>query len=153
LAQALPTQRFYARGKTSFSYLAQHLKHKATRADRLANIDTDFEQAEDELNLAETEKIATAQPIAWIKQYFPKGTLAGNFLHEIFEQIDFQQPQMWVEEIRRRFKNTYQSLWSELLLQYQQHFLNKKIASNNCINGLLIGLVRYYTRHSIRVFS
>jgi exodeoxyribonuclease V beta subunit len=34
LAQPLPTQRFYARGKTSFSYLAQHLKHKATRADR-----------------------------------------------------------------------------------------------------------------------
>ena len=122
LAQALPTQRFYARGKTSFSYLAQHLKHKATRADRLANIDTDFEQAEDELNLAELENKTTSQPIAWIKQYFPKGTLAGNFLHEIFEQIDFQQPHMWVEEIRRRFKNTYQSLWSELLFQYQQHF-------------------------------
>ncbi|ENX59347.1 MULTISPECIES: UvrD-helicase domain-containing protein [Acinetobacter] len=122
LAQTLPTQRFYARGKTSFSYLAQHLKHKATRADRLANIDIDFEQAEDELNLAELENKTTAQPIAWIKQYFPKGTLAGNFLHEIFEQIEFQQPHMWVEEIRRRFKNTYQSLWSELLLQYQQHF-------------------------------
>jgi len=122
LAQTLPTQRFYARGKTSFSYLAQHLKHKATRADRLANIDIDFEQAEDELNLAELENKTTAQPIVWIKQYFPKGTLAGNFLHEIFEQIDFQQPHMWVEEIRRRFKNTYQSLWSELLLQYQQHF-------------------------------
>ncbi|WAU76956.1 UvrD-helicase domain-containing protein [Acinetobacter sp. TR3] len=128
LAQALPTQRFYARGKTSFSYLAQHLKHKATRADRLANIDTDFEQAEDELNLAELENKATSQPIAWIKQYFPKGTLAGNFLHEIFEQIDFQQPHMWVEEIRRRFKNTYQSLWSELLFQYQQHFSEQENA-------------------------
>ncbi|ENW79274.1 exodeoxyribonuclease V, beta subunit [Acinetobacter sp. NIPH 284] len=122
LAQTLPTQRFYSRGKTSFSYLAQHLKHKATRADRLANINTDFEQAEDELNLTESKNTATAQPIAWIKQHFPRGTLAGNFLHEIFEQINFQQPHMWVEEIRRRFKNTYQSLWSELLFQYQQHF-------------------------------
>lgn len=122
LAQILPTQRFYSRGKTSFSYLAQHLKHKATRADRLANINTDFEQAEDELNLTESKNTATAQPIAWIKQHFPRGTLAGNFLHEIFEQINFQQPHMWVEEIRRRFKNTYQSLWSELLFQYQQHF-------------------------------
>ncbi len=122
LAQTLPTQRFYSRGKTSFSYLAQHLKHKATRADRLANINTDFEQAEDELNLTESKNTATAQPIAWIKQHFPRGTLAGNFLHEIFEQINFQQPHMWVEEIRRRFKNSYQSLWSELLFQYQQYF-------------------------------
>ena len=44
---------------------------------------------------------AASQPIAWIKQHFPRGTLAGNFLHEIFEQINFQQPHMWVEEIRR----------------------------------------------------
>jgi exodeoxyribonuclease V beta subunit len=102
-AQPLPMQRFYARGKTSFSYLAQHLKHKATRADRLANINTDFEQAEDELNLTESKNTATAQPIAWIKQHFPRGTLAGNFLHEIFEQIDFQRPEIWVEEIRRQF--------------------------------------------------
>ncbi|MCH7314978.1 UvrD-helicase domain-containing protein [Acinetobacter sp. ANC 3882] len=121
-AQPLPTQRFYARGKTSFSYLAQHLKHKANRVDRMANIDVDFEQAEDELNFSAQDQVVVAQPIAWIKQYFPKGTLAGNFLHEIFEQIDFQQPSTWVEEIRRRFKNTYQSLWLELLQQYQQHF-------------------------------
>ncbi|ENX44477.1 UvrD-helicase domain-containing protein [Acinetobacter sp. NIPH 2100] len=121
-AQPLPTQRFYARGKTSFSYLAQHLKHKANRVDRMANIDVVFEQAEDELNFSAQDQVVVAQPIAWIKQYFPKGTLAGNFLHEIFEQIDFQQPSTWGEEIRRRFKNTYQSLWLELLQQYQQHF-------------------------------
>lgn len=121
-AQPLPEQRFYARGKTSFSYLAQHLKHKANRVDRLANIDADFEQAEDELHLASSVNLASSQPIAWIKQYFPKGTLAGNFLHEIFEQIDFQRPETWIEEIRRRFKNTYQSLWVELLEQYQQQF-------------------------------
>ncbi|WP_343580416.1 UvrD-helicase domain-containing protein [Acinetobacter sp.] len=121
-AQPLPEQRFYARGKTSFSYLAQHLKHKANRVDRLANINPDFEQAEDELNLASSVNLISSQPIAWIKQYFPKGTLAGNFLHEIFEQIDFQRPETWIEEIRRRFKNTYQSLWGDLLEQYQQHF-------------------------------
>ncbi|ENX10471.1 UvrD-helicase domain-containing protein [Acinetobacter courvalinii] len=121
-AQPLPEQRFYARGKTSFSYLAQHLKHKANRVDRLANTDADFEQAEDEMHLATSQALASSQPIAWIKQYFPKGTLAGNFLHEIFEQIDFQRPETWIEEIRRRFKNTYQSLWVELLEQYQQQF-------------------------------
>ncbi|WP_256414242.1 UvrD-helicase domain-containing protein [Acinetobacter sp. 5862] len=121
-AQPLPMQRFYARGKTSFSYLAQHLRHKANHADRLANIEQNFDQAEDEIHVRLTASAPASQPIAWIKQHFPRGTLAGNFLHEIFEQINFQQPHMWVEEIRRRFKNTYQSLWSELLFQYQQHF-------------------------------
>lgn len=121
-AEPLPTQRFYSRGKTSFSYLAQHLKHKANRLDRLANADQQFDQAEDEINLLTVESVAVSQPIAWIKQYFPKGTLAGNFLHEIFEQIDFQHPETWIEEIRRRFKNTYQGLWVALLEQYQQHF-------------------------------
>lgn len=139
-AKLLPTQRFYARAKTSFSYLAQHLKHKANRVDRLANIDADFEQAEDELNLAELENRATAQPIAWIKQYFPKGTLAGNFLHEIFEQIDFQRPQTWREEIRRRFKNTYQGLWSALLEQYQQHFPEQENAEQQLFEWIVAWL-------------
>ena len=121
-AQPLPMQRFYARGKTSFSYLAQHLRHKASHADRLANIEQNFDQAEDELNVILTAFAPVSQPIAWIKQYFPKGTLAGNFLHEIFEQIDFQRPETWVEEIRRRFKNSYQGLWFDLLDQYQNHF-------------------------------
>ena len=121
-AQPLPMQRFYARGKTSFSYLAQHLRHKASHADRLANIEQNFDQAEDELNVILTAFAPVSQPIAWIKQYFPKGTVAGNFLHEIFEQIDFQRPETWVEEIRRRFKNTYQGLWFDLLDQYQNHF-------------------------------
>lgn len=139
-AKLLPTQRFYARAKTSFSYLAQHLKHKANRVDRLANIDADFEQAEDELNLAELENRATAQPIAWIKQYFPKGTLAGNFLHEIFEQIDFQRPQTWREEIRRRFKNTYQGLWLALLEQYQQHFPEQENAEQQLYEWIVAWL-------------
>ena len=139
-AKLLPTQRFYARAKTSFSYLAQHLKHKANRVDRLANIDADFEQAEDELNLAELENRATAQPIAWIKQYFPKGTLAGNFLHELFEQIDFQRPQTWREEIRRRFKNTYQGLWSALLEQYQQHFPEQENAEQQLYEWIVAWL-------------
>ena len=139
-AKLLPTQRFYARAKTSFSYLAQHLKHKANRVDRLANIGADFEQAEDELNLAELENRAAAQPIAWIKQYFPKGTLAGNFLHEIFEQIDFQRPQTWREEIRRRFKNTYQGLWSALLEQYQQHFPEQENAEQQLYEWIVAWL-------------
>lgn len=139
-AEPLPTQRFYARGKTSFSYLAQHLKHKANRLDRLANTDQQFDQAEDEINLLTVESVAVSQPIAWIKQYFPKGTLAGNFLHEIFEQIDFQHPETWIEEIRRRFKNTYQGLWVALLEQYQQHFPEQENAEQQLYQWIALWL-------------
>ncbi|NAR56107.1 AAA family ATPase [Acinetobacter haemolyticus] len=139
-AEPLPTQRFYARGKTSFSYLAQHLKHKANRLDRLANADQQFDQAEDEINLLTVESVAVSQPIAWIKYYFPKGTLAGNFLHEIFEQIDFQHPETWIEEIRRRFKNTYQGLWVALLEQYQQHFPEQENAEQQLYQWIALWL-------------
>ncbi|NAR50085.1 UvrD-helicase domain-containing protein [Acinetobacter haemolyticus] len=139
-AEPLPTQRFYARGKTSFSYLAQHLKHRANRLDRLANADQQFDQAEDEINLLTVESVAVSQPIAWIKQYFPKGTLAGNFLHEIFEQIDFQHPETWIEEIRRRFKNTYQGLWVALLEQYQQHFPEQENAEQQLYQWIALWL-------------
>lgn len=139
-AEPLPTQRFYARGKTSFSYLAQHLKHKANRLDRLANADQQFDQAEDEINLLMAESVAVSQPIAWIKHYFPKGTLAGNFLHEIFEQIDFQHPETWIEEIRRRFKNTYQALWVALLEQYQQHFPEQENAEQQLYQWIALWL-------------
>lgn len=122
VAQDLPQQRFYARGKTSFSYLVQHLQHKTHHADQLANIEPDLNQAEDELNVLQTAEQIITQPIAWIKQHFPKGALAGNCLHEIFEQIDFQQPDTWADEIRRRFKNSYQSLWLQLLEQFQTQF-------------------------------
>ncbi|ENW06465.1 UvrD-helicase domain-containing protein [Acinetobacter beijerinckii] len=139
-AEPLPTQRFYARGKTSFSYLAQHLKHKANRLDRLANADQQFDQAEDEINLLTIESVTVSQPIAWIKHYFPKGTLAGNFLHEIFEQIDFQHPETWIEEIRRRFKNTYQALWVALLEQYQQHFPKQENAEQQLYQWIALWL-------------
>ncbi|EFF83759.1 putative exodeoxyribonuclease V, beta subunit [Acinetobacter haemolyticus ATCC 19194] len=139
-AEPLTTQRFYARGKTSFSYLAQHLKHKANRLDRLANADQQFDQAEDEINLLTVESVAVSQPIAWIKHYFPKGTLAGNFLHEIFEQIDFQHPETWIEEIRRRFKNTYQGLWVALLEQYQQHFPEQENAEQQLYQWIALWL-------------
>lgn len=65
-----------------------------------------------------------SQPLAWIKANFPMGTIAGNFLHEIFEHIDFKDTHYWRLEIRRRFKNDYSSLWTELLEKYQQAFLN-----------------------------
>ncbi|ODM00232.1 exonuclease V subunit beta [Acinetobacter pittii] len=128
-AQRFPEQRFYSRGKTSFSYLAQHLKHKAG-TDLLASQSNDAVLAEDELDLINTAEAISAQPIDWIKSNFPRGTLAGNFLHEIFEHIDFQCSDDWVSEIRRRFKNDYSSLWQDLLNKYNESFPEQEDAEN-----------------------
>ncbi|WP_447508123.1 UvrD-helicase domain-containing protein [Acinetobacter lactucae] len=128
-AQRFPEQRFYSRGKTSFSYLAQHLKHKAG-TDLLASQSNDAVLAEDELDLIHTAEAISAQPIDWIKNNFPRGTLAGNFLHEIFEHIDFQCSDDWVIEIRRRFKNDYSSLWQDLLNKYNESFPEQEDAEN-----------------------
>ncbi|MBU0294950.1 UvrD-helicase domain-containing protein [Acinetobacter baumannii] len=120
-AQHFPDQRFYSRGKTSFSYLAQHLRHKVG-TDLLASQSHEAVLAEDELDQVISVEAPAAQPINWIKSIFPRGTLAGNFLHEIFEHIDFQCSDEWVSEIRRRFKNDYSSLWQDLLIKYQESF-------------------------------
>lgn len=126
LAQAFPTQRFYPRGKTSFSALAQHLTRQQIQ-DALAVSEQKQDRAEDEIQQPIVEIITDVlptQPLAWIKANFPMGTIAGNFLHEIFEHIDFKDTHHWRLEIRRRFKNDYSSLWTELLEKYQQAFLN-----------------------------
>lgn len=126
LTQAFPTQRFYPRGKTSFSALAQHLTRQQIQ-DALAVSEQKQDRAEDEIQQPIVEIIGDAiptQPLAWIKANFPMGTIAGNFLHEIFEHIDFKDTHYWRLEIRRRFKNDYSSLWTELLEKYQQAFLN-----------------------------
>lgn len=120
-AQHFPDQRFYSRGKTSFSYLAQHLRHKVG-TDLLASQSHEAVLAEDELDQVISVEAPATQPISWIKSNFPRGTLAGNFLHEIFEHIDFQCSDEWVSEIRRRFKNDYSSLWQDLLIKYQESF-------------------------------
>ena len=120
-AQHFPEQRFYPRTKTSFSALAQHLSRKQA-IDVLAAKTERMESAEDELNLPHNVEALGHQPIAWVKRNFPMGTLAGNFLHEIFEHINFADSTDWHLEIHRRFKNDYPSLREELLKKYEQEF-------------------------------
>ena len=126
-AEPFPSQRFYPRGKTSFSYLAQHLTRQQVQ-DALAVLEPDMGSADDEIiqSLVQPQSnIASelqSEAIAWIKANFPMGTLAGSFLHEIFEHIDFRSQQHWGLEIRRRFKNDYSMLWDELLEKAKRAF-------------------------------
>ncbi|WP_166169503.1 UvrD-helicase domain-containing protein [Acinetobacter sp. SA01] len=120
-ALQFPSQRFYPRSKTSFSALAQHLSRKQAM-DALAVNTEQMPSAADEMHIVEPIETVDNQPLSWIKRHFPMGTVAGTFLHEIFEHIDFKDQQDWPLEIRRRFKNDYPGLWQELSAKYEQEF-------------------------------
>ena len=131
-----PQQRFYPRAKTSFSALAQHLSRQQIQ-DRLAVLETEQGSADDEQHVSEIALDSQhSPPIAWIKAHFPMGTLAGSFLHEIFEHLNFQDSKDWGLEIKRRFKNKYAQLWQELYLLGQHAFPNHPDVETHLIDAL-----------------
>ncbi|WP_374574559.1 UvrD-helicase domain-containing protein [Acinetobacter sp.] len=120
-ALPLPAARFYPRTHTSFTGLSQHLAYRRQAQDQLALSAAAEDSADDETD-SEASEAQPAQEIAWIKQHFPKGTVAGTFLHSIYEQIDFQAPDSWKIEILRRFKNDGPQLLIELRQKMQESF-------------------------------
>ncbi len=121
VAHPLPEQQFYPRTKTSFTALSRHQLHATVQPDDLVSLRELAESAADEIHL-EAQAELLQQPLDWIKLNFPKGTVAGTFLHSIFEHLDFQDSSYWNLEIRRRFKNTAPHIWTELKDQFQQDF-------------------------------
>ncbi|WP_334135458.1 UvrD-helicase domain-containing protein [Acinetobacter schindleri] len=121
VAHPLPEQQFYPRTKTSFTALSRHQLHVTVLQDDLVSLYEHPESAADEIHL-QTEAEVLQQPLDWIKLNFPKGTVAGTFLHSIFEHLDFQDSSYWNLEIRRRFKNTAPHIWMELKDRFQQDF-------------------------------
>ena len=89
--------------------------------DVLATQHEQHNNAADEIHVV-ADSHPSEQSLSWIKRNFPMGTLAGNFLHEIFEHIDFQDQSDWGLELHRRFKNSYPSLWQELKEKYVAEF-------------------------------
>ncbi len=122
-AQALPalSRHFFATTHTSFTGLSQH-KHFAQRQDQVAALEDGIEQADDEQDQVSSSIKTAAQPLHWLKQQFPKGATAGNFLHEIFEHIDFTDSSAWRTELHRRFNNDYPELWQQLKQKFQDNF-------------------------------
>lgn len=116
-----PAQQFYPKTRTSFSYLAAHLKHRQAM-DALAAVNQQIQGAEDEkrMDRMTEQSVPCVTPLVWIRQYFPRGTMAGNCLHEIFEVIDFQQSERWEKEIRAKLY--HYGLWQTLLTAFQQDF-------------------------------
>nr|WP_272909711.1 UvrD-helicase domain-containing protein [Acinetobacter nectaris] len=122
-----PQLKLYPRLKTSFSALAQHLT-KQQALDVLATYTNNETAADDEVLVVESindiDDVSSndAEKISWIARNFPMGTHAGNFLHEIFEHLDFQDQSSWDLEIYRRFKNDYSTLKKQVFEKYQVLF-------------------------------
>ena len=121
VALKLPEARFYPRANTSFTGLSQHLAHRSKVQDQLATQPDAEDSAADEQDSAFAMRMSS-KSISWIKENFPKGTVAGTFLHSIYEQIDFQDPAGWHLEVLRRFKNDGPQLLTELRNKFQEQF-------------------------------
>lgn len=132
-AQPLPQTRFLPYTRTSFTALATH--QTQVQSDVLVEQTELLQSAEDEQHQTmaiqqhgvielnrdhktamqnETERV----PIMWIAQAFAKGQQAGNCLHELLENIDFQHDEHWHDEILHHL-HQYQ-LWGDLMLKYEQ---------------------------------
>ncbi|QXR19127.1 UvrD-helicase domain-containing protein [Acinetobacter variabilis] len=147
-AHPLPERQFYPRTKTSFTALSQHLSHQAILQDDLVITSERSDSAADEMNLLELEQQAASQPLDWIKLNFPKGTVAGTFLHSIFEHIDFQDRSYWNLEIRRRFKNTAPQIWQELEEKFHQAFHVRPLLQQAFTPGYQMACVNLQTLFS-----
>ena len=132
-AMDYPTQRFYPQTRTSFSAIAVHQQGSHEQLlDQIADNTLQTMPAEDEIALDSsvifTEEISTIAPtqasdliqLDWIRRHFPKGTNAGNCLHELFEVIDFQNDQYWTKQLHSKM-NQY-GLWSALCDAYAKDF-------------------------------
>lgn len=139
-AKQQPTQRFYPRGKTSFSALAQHLSRQQIQ-DAMVAAELQRLPADDEVHvnvqLLHPEPVGHAEALSWIQAQFPMGALAGNCIHELFEQIDFHDKSQWPLIIHRRFKNDYQSLWQALVEKYNQTFTDPESAEDELIKWIM----------------
>lgn len=140
-AKPQPRLRLYPRLKTSFTGLAQHLTRQQALDFMAQTLDitapADDEQVQDPIQRFEpiNEK---QHPILDIARDFPMGVQAGNFLHEIFEHIDFQNNAEWGTEVYRRFKNDYHALKQQLSETYQKRitYTSAEILDEQVINAV-----------------
>ena len=141
-AMDYPTQRFYPQTRTSFSAIAVHQQGSHGQLlDQIADNTLQIMPAEDEVALESsvifTEEISTIAPMQaseltqldWIRRHFPKGTNAGNCLHELFEVIDFQNDQYWTKQLHSKMKQY--GLWSTLCDAYAKDFLESNVEEMN----------------------
>lgn len=140
-AHDLPEQRFYAKTKTSFSTLTQHLKAEDERPleqSNLQKVDDEslIQQGFERQVKIQPELIATTpshQPhldLLWIQQCLPKGTLSGSFFHHVIEQLTFtdiaqtqhdnERYAQTVLELERCFKHGFEYIKQQLRQEYQK---------------------------------
>ncbi len=134
--QAWPSQGFFPRTKTSFTALAPQHQHTGfSTQDALAILPETQQPSADETITANdllltvaVQKSECSSPntlLPWLCRAFPKGAQAGNFLHELFEAIDFHNSSDWPDQLRRRFDNQYPLIKAQLWQRYRDDFADQ----------------------------
>lgn len=153
-----PQQVFYPKNRTSFSYLTTH-RYQKKHMDALAEYSPTEQGADDEPNQSDevlyliADNSSENQPLTWIQQNFPKGAKAGNCLHDLLEDIDFQNKQNWEKEIYRKL--SLNGMWPLLLQQYQDTIapVVEVEAAKKQIKDQMMGWLEYITETPIHIKS
>lgn len=106
-ARVLPERRIHAWGLTSFSQLSRHQKLLLLEAEASAMPAADTLLHQDESNSLELLTIDSTDeaPIQPLCFRFPKGTNAGDCLHQILEQLNPAYPQSWDKLFDKQLQN------------------------------------------------
>ena len=140
-AQDIPSKRFYPRQQTNFTALSQHLSNEDAQDFLVQNYSGLL--VDDETNAVFIEQSSAKEPLYFINKNFAMGMLAGTFLHDVLDIIDFQNEESWPLDIYRRLKNGHFSIFSQMKEKYTQIF-GESLSSDE-INEKLVGdLVQWF---------
>lgn len=111
----MPDKRFYPKQLSSFSELLQHLKPHEVQ-DFLVQNHTPL-LIEDESHKSVFAYTETAD-LPKINLNFPKGTVAGTYLHEVLDFVDLTSIESSGADIVKRMKNNYPIVFNQVLEKY-----------------------------------
>ena len=124
--KVLDFKRDFYRPFIARSYSALLPDHQATHTDL---------EGEKEKDEQESVKLIVDPPeFALSIFHFPKGADAGNFMHQVFENVDFQNHhQELSEEVVRQLKHYgYDEVWQDAITQHFSQCLQKPLEVAGC---------------------
>ncbi len=134
LSQAKELQRvdlFNFPRVTSYSALTKHQTAPSIIEENVGKIGFDF----DEVDITKDEEIALSSDEKSVFT-FPKGADAGNFLHALFEEVEFDSQSNLVETVRNELKRAnFGTEWEEVV----QKWVKQTLAHPLTFEGITLG--------------
>ncbi|WP_436660290.1 UvrD-helicase domain-containing protein [Acinetobacter sp. P1(2025)] len=112
-------KKTYFLSRTSSSFSALTSNHASMVLDELVEQQAfDVQDENNQVSYDDSANQSTSAPIQGISMTFPKGAIAGTYLHEVLSEIDFQDKDSWGKVIYRRLVNDYLPLLNKVNALY-----------------------------------